>query len=526
MVLPPANISDLSAAVVDTKRRATAATAQKGQDRKQKALAQDSSNLGERAAQIAQQLIEELYDISALSDDGLFKLQFYTEGLSSPDSEVVDLASGKPRDLGDDPLVKLVRRAFNKTDSVECIISAIMDDSTGDGPTFLAWRQMAPKDIIDRKSKTCPYQLTSPDGLCGYRAAFQIYLFSKEREPRDVNLMDPKEAAEFLQWLRGAAERPAGTLVNEAIGHAIRWIEDNYIKSQKGGFFKGIEAHTMDSFGWCNSAYLQHLLPGVNWQLVTQGPNGLCPLIQSWKRSGRRQIFAQLLDTATAFHFIYYGDAHFWFPKPQRAKSESGRTTDDTDRVMSALRNVTEALVREIRSRLGKEDKKAASFAQLRMEIEKSELNEQEIPEVKQRLQTAAVKELGEHTQWVLGLGKDSPQEETRVSCSLFKTKRNILCLVCGESVGVRSAGTHSRSHAQVQLEALKRPHERKKAAKAILAALGGQKETGREAAAGEGGGGSRSRKASAEETTLASTTHLSPPSTDLEPSLSGSGVE
>ena len=314
-------------------------------------------------------------------------------------------------------------------------------------------------------------------------------------------------------------------MVKEAIGHAIKWIEDNYVKSQKGGFFAGVVAHTWDSFGWCNAGYWSQLLPGINWQLLTHGPKGLCPLYHSGQGVGSCQIFARLLESASAPHYAYFANAHFWLPKPQRRLGETGRTTDDSDRVMSALRNVTGALVKEIHRRLGEEDKKAASVAQLRKEIENSELSEQEIPDLTQRLQMAAKRELGERTQWVLGLGKDPSHEESRVSCSLFKSKRHILCLVCGGTLIVRSSGTHSKSHAETQLEALKRPRERRKATEAILATLlGGQTDVGRETTAG--GEGSQGRPAPVEETELAAPSHLFPPSVDPKPSSSGPGAD
>ena len=112
------------------------------------------------------------------------------------------------------------------------------------------------------------------------------------------------------------------------------------------------------------------------------------------------------------------------------------------------------------------------------------------------------------------------------MSCSLFKIKRHMLCLVCGGTFAVRSAGTHSRSHAEAQLEALKRPGERSKATKAILAALGGKTEVGRETTAGGMGEGSQSGEATVEERVLASTTHLFPPSADPELPSSGAGAE
>ena len=524
---PPAEKSKQRAAAVDTKVNATAATDHKSRERKPKAGVQEPIGLGVRAAQIAQRLIKEQQKIVASSDDNLFKLQWYMGVRRPTDSGGIDLTADEPGDDPEDaPLVKLVRRAFDTSDSVGHIVSEIMDDAAGNGPTFLAWRQMVAKDITETKAKTSPYNLTSPDGLCGYRAAYQIYLVSLGKEPRDVNLRDPSEAAEFLQWLREGAERAEAPIAKEAIDLAIKWIEDNYVKSQKGGFFSGVVAHTWDNFGWCNAAYWSHLLPDVNWQLLTQGSKGLCPLEHSRQGVGPCQIFARLLESASAFHFAYFGDAHFWLPKAQRRPSESGRTTDDSDRVMSALRNVTEALVKEIRRRLGEEDKKAASFVQLRKDIEKRELSEQEIPDLTQRLRTAVERELGGCTQWVLGSGKDPSREECWVSCSLFKSKRQILCLVCGGTLDVRSAKTHSKTHAEAQLEALKRPRERSKATKVILAALGSQTEVGQVTTAGGGGGGSQSGEATVEESVLASTTYLFLPSTDPEPSSGGARAE
>ena len=265
-------------------------TARKRQERKQNAGVQEPTGLSERAARIAQQLIEEQGNISASSDDNLFKLQWYMGVRRPTDKGVIDLFSDESRDdPGEAPLVKLVQRAFDTTDSVGHIISEIMDDAAGNGPTFLAWRQMVAKDITETKGKTCAYQLTSPDGLCGYRAAFQIYLVSVGREPKDVNLRDPTEAAEFLQWLRERAEHAEGLMVNEAIGHALKWVEDNYVNSQKGGFFSGVVAHDWDNFGWCNTGYWKQLLPGVNWQLLTHGPKGLALSIGTLG-AGRRPV--------------------------------------------------------------------------------------------------------------------------------------------------------------------------------------------------------------------------------------------
>ena len=471
-----------------------------------------------------QRLIREQRCIAATSDDGLFQLQWCTEKQGPKTGAVIDLASDDPVNRDDDPLVKLIRRAFEMEDSVGFIVSAIMDDDKDDGPTFLAWRQMVVKDITERKQIGCPYKLTSPDGLCGYRAAYQIYLFSMGREPRDVNLMNPGEAAEFLKWLKEGAARPAGDILKEALGHVIKWVEDSYIKSQKGGFFSGVEAHGFDTFGWCNGEYMNHLLPGIEWQLLMDGSKGLCQLGQN-KRSSRGvyHTFANLLESARAFHYVYFGDAHFWFPKPQRPKTEAPeRTIDDRDRVMSALRNAADALVKEIGKCLKEEDAKAASLAQLRKEIVESQLTEEETPEIKQRLLSAVEKELGEgRAQWVLGMGRDPSQEEMRASCALFKVKRKILCLLCRDAFSVRSAKSHSRGHPEAQLEALKQTRQRNQSADGVLAALGHQRESGAEPAAGGGAGGG-----STEESKLASSKHSFPPSIGPEPSSGGTGAE
>jgi hypothetical protein len=383
---------------------------------------------------------------------------------------------------------------------------------------------MVVKDITDRKQIGCPYKLTSPDGLCGYRAAYQIYLFSIGREPKDVDLRNPDEAAEFLKWLKDGAARPAGDILKAALGHAIKWVEDSYIKSQKGGFFSGVESHGVDTFGWCNGEHINHLLPGVEWQLLTSGSKGLCQLAQNNRHSmGSRHTFAHLLESAAAFHYVYFGDAHFWFPKPQRPKTEAPeRTIDDRDRVMSALSNAAAALVKEIDKCLKEEDAKAASLAELRKEIVESQLTEEETPAIKQRLLLAVVKELGEdHAQWVLGMGRDPSQEEMRASCALFKVKRKILCLLCRDVISVRSAMSHSRGHPKAQLEALKQARRRNQSADGFLAALGHQRVTGGELAAGGGAGGG-----STEESKRASSKYSFPPSIGPEPSSGGAGAK
>ena len=138
---PPAEKSKQRAAAVDTKVNATAATAHKSRERKPKAGVQEPTGLGVRAAQIAQRLIKEQQKIVASSNDNLFKLQWYMGVRRPTDSGGIDLTADEPCDDPEDaPLVKLVRRAFDMSDSVDHIVSEIMDDAAGNGPTFLAWR--------------------------------------------------------------------------------------------------------------------------------------------------------------------------------------------------------------------------------------------------------------------------------------------------------------------------------------------------------------------------------------------------
>ena len=241
-------------------------------------------------------------------------------------------------------------------------------------------RRMKHSDLASGPGST--YGSNKGDGLCAYRAAYQVYRFYKSGHLTDVDLSNEADAEAFAKWIEESAQAGCAGAGSESVTEkariAVSWIRArNFLH-----MFQGIKTKDSDRFGWGGSSeVLQLLLRGaernepvlsLKVQILQQAfgrgaelePSEDCVYAQ-------RYTYDQLLaHSAGPKIYIYFDANHFWFARPVLTEEDAdGPQTDDMARITGAVKAAVEEFVASIQRKVGNEQAVAPGGRKDRAEV-------------------------------------------------------------------------------------------------------------------------------------------------------------
>ena len=240
-------------------------------------------------------------------------------------------------------------------------------------------RRMQPSDLASGTGST--YSSNKGDGLCAYRAAYQVYRFYKIGHLTDVDLSNEAEAEAFAKWIEESAQAGCAVAGSESVIEKAR-IAVSWIRARNfSHMFQGIKTKESDRFGWGGSSEVLQLLRGAE-----RNEPGLSLKVQILQQAFGRGaelepsedcVYAQwytydqlLAHSAGPKLYIYFDANHFWFARPvQTEKDAGGPQTDDMARITGAVKAAVEDFVASIQRKVGNEQAVAPGGRKNRGEV-------------------------------------------------------------------------------------------------------------------------------------------------------------
>ena len=344
------------------------------------------------------------------------------------------------------------------SDDPEAELKKFLEQKASRGAgSFNAWRKLHREDV-----DTCGrrYNLTNPDGLYGYRLAFQLWRHVRTGIMADVNLGSQAEREELASWIEGATK---GTEYASRAAVATAWIRQRkaceYNAKGIGPFFRGEESTEVvrcadaagfrpdGNYGWCTDFLLEHLLKGIEmkWQLTEHKDEEMfCHFTRSSSGKGTWNVtVAEMRGMAEGWRFLHYNGSHFWAARPEGSGMEDD-TVDDRQRVEEALENLTKTATIALR-RWREEAVVARDPSPI------SPPPKANTPEA--WLQNRTNSKAGVDPRACLGLFAAASEAQRKVGLALFE-KGMVSCVLCAvDPMQLKSFAGHTetRSHKQAK---------------------------------------------------------------------------